>query len=85
MEDKGQSLMHTENIQIKEGKIDQLEDKKKKREGHENLKIPRAKENLFFFLYAVPFIAVTCTFRNWKPVSLSPLHLFCSSPYPRSL
>lgn len=29
-------------------------------------------------LYSVPFIPVTYSFHNWKPVSLTPLHPACS-------
>ena len=32
--------------------------------------------------HAVPFIPVTYSFHNWKPVSPTPLHLFCPSPHP---
>ena len=35
--------------------------------------------------YAVPFIPVTYSFHNWKPLSPTPLYLFCPSPHPTPL
>ena len=42
-------------------------------------------DTIDYIPYAVSFLSVTHSFRNWKPLSLIPPQLLCSSPHPPSL
>ena len=42
-------------------------------------------DTIDYIPYAVSFLSVTYSFRNWKPLSLIPPQLLCSSPHPPPL